>query len=319
MVDANLQIESANMQRRFYADNNTLSSLNKNSDQIENLKSVAKEFEAIFLQMAIKSMRDAGKSMKSDLMSSSAEDTYQEMYDSQLSLHLSSSSSIGIAEAIVRQFSQNFATNNSDDAKGQEVSVLPAEAVEKSLSHNLVVDNGNINHIDSVHEPAQKEIFEPHDFVEKVWSGIKEVAKSIDIDPKMMLAQAIHETGWGRFIPKISTGELANNLFGIKADESWHGSSIVAKTTEVEDGVVKQQKEKFRTYGNVRTSMEDYVDFVSNNPRYEKALASNNGVEYIKELHKAGYATDPNYSDKVLNIYNGDRLESLLNHIDERG
>ena len=319
MVDSSSQIETATMKHRFYADNNTLSSLSKNPDKTESIKAVAKEFEAIFLQMVIKSMRDANKSIKSELMSSSAEDTYQEMYDSQLSLHLSSSSSIGIAEAIVRQFSQNFATNKSDGAKSPERYALSAEGGGNTLNHNLVGDNEIISHIDSVAELDQGKTLEPHSFVEKVWSGIKEVAKSVDIDPKMMLAQAIHETGWGRFIPRINTGELANNLFGIKADKSWHGDSIVAKTTEVENGVVKQQKEKFRTYDNLRYSMEDYVNFVSSNPRYEKALASNNGVQYIKELHKAGYATDPNYSEKVLNIYNGDRLKSLLSNIDERG
>ena len=151
MIDSNSQIESANIQRRFFADSNSLDRLTTSSNQQESLKAIAKEFEAIFLQMALKSMRDGVKSMKSDLLSSSALDTYEEMYDSQLSLHLSNSSSVGIADAIVRQFSMNVpGPSNGVEKKGSDAKD-PTEL--KSIHYR----DFNVNN--AVTEEARPKIF----------------------------------------------------------------------------------------------------------------------------------------------------------------
>lgn len=313
MIDTKSNLESANIQRRFYADNNSLSNLSAKSNDIESLKAVAKEFEAIFLQMAMKSMRDTVKSMKSELTTDSATETYQEMYDSQLAMHLSGASSLGIADAIVRQFSQNFSVkeleSNNDVVK----------TANTSVPKNIVNNNEIINITNDVEiigdDKVNSEDADPIEFVKKVWLRIQELAKDIELDPKMILAQAIHETGWGKFIPRFKSGNISNNIFGIKADNSWNGASAVGKTFEVEDGIVKNQKAKFRAYSNLGDGIKDYFSFVRDNPRYEKALAARSGAEYIKELHKAGYATDPNYSDKVMSIYNGDRLNSLIEQL----
>lgn len=311
MIDTKSNIESGNIQRRFYADNNSLTNLSSKSDDIESLKTVAKEFEAIFLQMAIKSMRDAVKSMKSELTSDNATDTYQDMYDNQLSMQLSGSSRLGIADAIVRQFSQNFSIDTNATNPAATNTSVNKDLLDNDPKH--IPKSENISAAKGANEESKDlDEFAPIEFVKKVWGSVKEVAKDAELDPKMILAQAVHETGWGKFIPKFKSGAMANNIFGIKADSGWDGKSTVNKTFEVENGIVKSERAKFRAYESLTEGVKDYVDFVQSNPRYQKAISANSGPEYIQELHKAGYATDPKYSDKVMSIYNGDRLNNLV-------
>ncbi len=144
----------------------------------------------------------------------------------------------------------------------------------------------------------------------------KAAAAALGVEPRLLLAQAALETGWGRAMPQRGD-ESAHNLFGIKAGASWSGAAVEQWTLEHADGVTAPQRERFRAYGNTAESFADYVNLLSTARRYAEALAQADDPEaYARAVTKAGYATDPGYADKWLAVYHGDRLEQALRGID---
>lgn len=132
----------------------------------------------------------------------------------------------------------------------------------------------------------------------------EKAARELGVDPRLLVAQAALETGWGKSIGKDGKGS-SNNLMGIKS-HGWGGDSTEFGTTEVIDGKRVSTKDKFRKYGSFQESFDDYVSFLKSNPRYAEALKSANDPEkFVAELQKAGYATDPDYAKKITSIMNG--------------
>jgi flagellar protein FlgJ len=141
-------------------------------------------------------------------------------------------------------------------------------------------------------------------------------AAALGVEPKLLLAQAALETGWGRAVPQRG-GASANNLFGIKAGESWSGDSTSSWTLEHVDGVTSRELERFRAYDTTAGSFADYVSLISSGRRYAGALENAGDAQaYARAVTDAGYATDPNYADKWLAIYNGERLKQALRGMD---
>ena len=117
------------------------------------------------------------------------------------------------------------------------------------------------------------------------------------------MAQAALETGWGRHINQSANGISSHNVFNIKADAGWKGPKVVVDTLEFEHGVAKRQKAAFRAYASYADCFRDYVHFLKSNPRYAQALhESDSAEEFARNLHSAGYAKDPAYADKLINI-----------------
>ena len=89
------------------------------------LEEVAAQFESIFLQQMLKSMRDA--TTKSDLFDSSQMETYQSMADQQLAVQLSEQGGIGLARMMVEQMqTRGLVPESVDDAKGEATALKPA-------------------------------------------------------------------------------------------------------------------------------------------------------------------------------------------------
>ena len=131
--------------------------------------------------------------------------------------------------------------------------------------------------------------------------------------PKALLAQAAIETGWGQYMIHNTSGQNSHNLFGIKADLRWQGDRAMVNTIEFEEGVAATKKAPFRVYDSFADSMQDYVGFVKQNPRYEEAVKqSQSPQDYFSELQKAGYATDPDYANKVLSVFESKQLKQYL-------
>ncbi|MCA1805665.1 MAG: glucosaminidase domain-containing protein [Xanthomonadaceae bacterium] len=129
----------------------------------------------------------------------------------------------------------------------------------------------------------------------------------------MLIAQAALETGWGRAMPRHEDGSPSHNLFGIKADSRWDGERVAVQTMEFRDGLMQRERASFRSYQSLAQGFEDYVSFLRENPRYQQALeAAGDGGRYLRELQQAGYATDPEYADKINAILGGERLASAL-------
>jgi len=328
-----------------YTDFNALAGLKMEAkkESPEALKAVAKQFEALFLNNILKSMR-AGK-LADGLLDSQQSDSYNEMYDQQLAVHLSGNPGIGLADLIVKQLSPKSAPENAEGSfnrpannksLGGSASVIenaPVIASTPSLaavSTNSVVPQSNkvdswintdtegtqtiINSYINSGDP-QNEMTEipfknnsahsssTDEFIRQLLPHAKQAAKELGIDPKVILAQAALETGWGRSLIKNSNGTTSYNLFNIKADKSWSGKQAQLATLEFDQGIAKKVNSGFRAYSSFQESFTDYVDFIKTNPRYGDALKQvSNGERYLQELQQAGYATDPNYANKIMTI-----------------
>jgi flagellar protein FlgJ len=153
----------------------------------------------------------------------------------------------------------------------------------------------------------------PEDFVARLLPDAEAAAAALGIEPRLLLAQAALETGWGAAAPQRPDGETSHNVFGIKAGAAWRGARVAQWTIEHDGGVAERRREEFRAYASTAASFEDYVDLIANTPRYAAAHASDHDPEAsARAVTAAGYATDPNYADKWLAIYRGERLGSAL-------
>lgn len=276
------------------------------------LDEAAKQFEAIFVQMMLKSMRKAQDVMsdKDSPFNSEQVKFYRDMHDTQIASDLASNGSIGLAEIIVRQLGK------TGDG------YMPAGALRNDGNLSSI----NRNTIASTHK-AQEEVLgnqpiktfqsfktaafnDAQSFIEQLYPAAKQAAEKLGIDPKALLAQAAIETGWGQHMIHNTSGHNSHNLFGIKADRRWQGDRAMVDTIEFKQGVPATKKAPFRVYDSFADSMQDYVSFVQQNPRYEDAVKqSQSPQDYFSELQKAGYATDPNYADKVIAVFEGEQFK----------
>lgn len=151
----------------------------------------------------------------------------------------------------------------------------------------------------------------PEQFVEALMPLATSVAEEIGVDPKVLLAQAALETGWGKHLIQRGDGGSSHNLFNIKADSRWNGDSVATNTLEFRGGVAQRERASFRAYEDYEQSFRDYIDFLKDSPRYQMALESAaDPYAYLSQLQQAGYATDPQYAQKISNILDGEVLAS---------
>ncbi|KKM66157.1 hypothetical protein LCGC14_1483980, partial [marine sediment metagenome] len=152
----------------------------------------------------------------------------------------------------------------------------------------------------------------PEHFVSTLLPVAEKISADTGIDPKLMVAQAALETGWGRHMIQGDGSQPSYNLFGIKADSRWQGDTVTITTTEFREGVPMKERADFRAYQDYESSFRDYVAFLESNPRYRDVLASADQPDvFARKLQEAGYATDPQYGDKINRIMNRDSLMTL--------
>lgn len=149
-------------------------------------------------------------------------------------------------------------------------------------------------------------------FIKNLLPAAKKAAAMLGLEPVALIAQAALETGWGSKMNSTADGGSGFNLFGIKAQAGWQGATTQAKTLEYRQGVAQTEDATFRAYHNVEQSMQDYVEFIQQNPRYKNALAvTAEPAAYFRQLQAAGYATDPNYARKVIAVMQSPVLQQL--------
>ena len=152
----------------------------------------------------------------------------------------------------------------------------------------------------------------PEHFVSALLPVAERISRDTGIDPKLMVAQAALETGWGRHMIRGEQGEPSFNLFGIKADSRWKGNAVSLTTTEYREGLPMKEQASFRAYQDYESSFRDYVSFLESNPRYRDVLSAADRPEvFAEKLQEAGYATDPNYGSKIRQIMSRDSLMTL--------
>ncbi|HXP00032.1 MAG TPA: flagellar assembly peptidoglycan hydrolase FlgJ [Luteibacter sp.] len=296
------------------------------------LPTVAKQFESIFTQMMLKSMRDASASMGDDIMGSQAADTYRDMADKQLSLTLSQGKGIGIADMLIRQLggTPSKASSSNDLFAGVTGDASTAAAVSSPSDQS----SGLMDSLERMLGRAGQAVGDganavagavgklsassPEEFVQKLAPHAIEAAKKLGVSVRALLAQAALETGWGKHMPAQGNTN-SFNMFGIKAGGSWDGKRVNVPTLEYEDGVAVRRKDSFRAYDSPSDSFKDYADMVSSSPRYAAAVGRGDDVAgFAHALVKGGYATDPSYAQKLTDIANGPVMQqalSALKHI----
>ncbi|NOU50770.1 flagellar assembly peptidoglycan hydrolase FlgJ [Pseudoalteromonas sp. JBTF-M23] len=281
----------------------------------EALKKAAQQFESIFTQMLLKSMRKANEAMedKDSPFNSSSVKFFEEMHDQQLSVELASKGNLGLAELIVQQLAPN--------GEGYTpASVLRTNA--DLQSDRLVNDKAPIKTKEAVVKPSEQSsgFEDPESFVGALWDHAKEAAQKIGLNPAVMIAQAALETGWGKHVVSKADGSSSHNLFNIKSDKSWQGESAKKLTLEFEQGLPVKKQAHFRAYDSIKESISDYVDFLQSNPRYEQALKKvKEPAQYLEALQEAGYATDPNYAQKIKSVLQRGEFKQMLTSLIRQG
>ncbi|MEI7842469.1 MAG: flagellar assembly peptidoglycan hydrolase FlgJ [Gallionellaceae bacterium] len=241
------------------------------------LKSAAQQFEQVFLNMMLKSMREA--TPQDGMLDSEQTKMFTGMLDQQLAQSMSSGQGVGLADVMMRQLQRTGVQPPSD-------AVTSTPAVRNSIPS------------------AYNENFQ-QDFVKKLMPHAEQASKATGVPAHLMVGQAALESGWGRREIKMPDGTSSHNLFGIKAGGSWNGKVAEVMTTEYHNGVANKQVEKFRAYDSYADSFKDYANTISTNPRYAEVLKQgDNAKGFAQALQQAGYATDPNYADKLSKVIN---------------
>ena len=234
------------------------------------LKEAARQFESLFTQMLLKSMREANKSFGEDsLFGSDQADMYQDMFDDQIAMQLSKGKGLGLADMLIKQL-----------AGGVGAAPAVSEAPKPQTPGPIA---------------ATKD-----DFISRLRPHAEAAARELGVDPNALLAQAALETGWGRSVPCNANGECSFNLFGIKAGSQWSGATVNVPTLEFEEGVAVRKVERFRAYDSPADSFRDYAALIRDSSRYANARGAGDNVEaFAAALQQGGYATDPHYAQKI--------------------
>jgi flagellar protein FlgJ len=143
-------------------------------------------------------------------------------------------------------------------------------------------------------DPAQRA------FLARIGPSLEQAARTLGVAPQVLAAQAALETGWGRHPMRASDGSPMWNLFGVKAGPGWTGASAPVATTEVIQGEVRHEEAAFRAYADMQSGVDDFTRLISQSPRYRAALhIGSDSRAYAQALAQGGYATDPQYADKL--------------------
>ena len=282
-----------------YTDLNGLAALKNAPMSPATIKAVSQQVEALFLQMMLKSMRDATDAAGAETASNETS-MYQDMFDKQVALTLSKRQDLGISRLFERQLGGKAAP--APAAAGPAAPLRSGQTRAEADGHAAATSSTT-----ATGEHAAE-------FVQKVLPTIQRAAQALGVNPLGMLAQAALETGWGQRMPRTADGSPSLNLFGVKAGDSWGGARAVADTVEISDGVATQRRTAFRAYGSIEDSVTDFAKLLSNSPRYREAVAAGGSAQsYVESIAKAGYATDPEYGNKLNQLLNSGTLRSALN------
>ena len=300
-------------------------------DPQASLKQVAKQFEGIFIQMMLKSMRDA--SMGDAIFDSDQSKLYRDMFDKQVALDMANSKGIGIADSLVRQLGRKTPETSHPEIfeipQNHRTSIDSEKLVNGNmLPHSLqrldTIEQISVHELSSYELPGIKPIADKtefqstEEFINHIFPYAEKAAKELGVSPLVLISQTALETGWGKAVIRHTDGSSSFNLFNIKADKNWDGKHVIKSTLEYDNGLAKYEKSSFRAYDSYADSFDDYVDFLKSNSRYVFALDNQgNDHTFIKNLHKAGYATDPDYANKVIGILKRDTLQVHAENEDE--
>jgi flagellar protein FlgJ len=252
------------------------------------IKDAAKQFEALFMQELMKSMRQAQSSMATGMLDNAGSKMGTEMLDQQLSTQMTGMPG-GLAAAIARQLERQMGGGTAQltppPPEKPTVNATPAELARAAQSAGT----------------GSKQA----DFVDRHSEAAQAAEGATGIPASFMVAQAAHESGWGKREIKNPDGSSSFNVFGIKASPNWTGKTTDVTTTEYIGGKAHKLVAKFRAYESYEDAFKDYARMMKNSPRYAQVVANADSAQgFAKGLQRAGYATDPAYADKLTRVIN---------------
>jgi flagellar protein FlgJ len=253
------------------------------------LRQAAQQFEAMFTEMMLKS---AHETQFGDDLTGQQGQFYQDMFDQQLSMQMASGKGLGLADMLVRQLN---GLHGGSAPASPSASASAGNSAGASVSSNAGVSGSTASAMPLRPNSVQE-------FVDAVLPEAQKAAAQLGVPTRALIAQAALETGFGKHVPRNADGSSANNLFGIKAQAGYGGSSTAQASAEYSNGIWSTPVSDFRSYGSIAQSFEDYVSFLKSNPRYAAALRAGSVSGFAQGLQNAGYATDPQYAQKLIKL-----------------
>lgn len=333
------------------------------NDEQGALRQAAEQFEAIFFNMLLKSMRQANKAFEAEgMMNSQTTEFYRDMHDNQLASDLARKGGLGLADLLVQQLDPAAAAKHrraqqpllmpgeqrqdlalpevQQHTHTPEMQLLQAQAAQQLVQAGVIQPakrdesllspmlerlaqqreqakaKREAQQTPSPLAPTQNEVSwqneSPVAFIRSLLPAAKQAAGNLGLDPLALIAQAALETGWGKRMIRTASGDNSFNLFGIKASRNWQGDTAVVDTLEYRQGVARKEQATFRAYRSPEESLKDYTEFIRNSLRYQQAVAvAAEPAAYFSELQAAGYATDPNYAQKIMAVFRSSAFEQV--------
>lgn len=250
------------------------------------LKKAAQQFEAVFMNMMMKSMREA--TPQDGMFENDQSRMFTSMLDQQLTTqNAASGRGIGLADIMVRQLSRTV---------GQ-----PAPTVTPPAGSPLPVPSAAsvAPAVPSAYSESTQQAF-----VQRLLPDALKASQATGIPAHLIIGQAALESGWGKRETRLPDGSNSFNLFNIKAGSSWNGKVAEAQTTEYHNGVSNKQTEKFRAYSSYAEAFQDYSRLLAGNSRYAGVVQQTDPRGFAQAMQQSGYATDPHYADKLVQVIN---------------
>jgi flagellar protein FlgJ len=284
----------------------------------QGLKAAAKQFDAVFTQMMLKSMREATPSDSPFDSHDSA--TFTSMLDQQLAQNVGAKG-IGVADMMLKQLMRNAGatatasadgTGASGDSSANAGNMAAMNAMAKAYANaagsstaSKASLSGSGYSADSALTPPARGVGSDKvaAFVDRLAAPAQAASSATGIPARFIIGQAALESGWGKREIKNNDGSSTHNVFGIKATSDWTGKTASAVTTEYVNGKPQKVVEKFRAYDSYEDALTDYASVLKSNPRYAPVVeASRDAAGFAHGMQKAGYATDPQYAKKLISI-----------------
>ena len=313
--------DSASMSLGLLGDNRRVDRIKQlgrgnRQQQARALVTAARQFQSMLTKMWVDEMRASNETINEDSPLHSKYSAFFEdmLAEQQVNAGNTAGSPLNqnsLTYLIVKQFSKSLGDEGKELLKelqngtySERVSPGPVSFNQSlipyrtpRLNSQAAYSSLKTSYSDLPDSASMRSFSSPEDFVDKMMPYAVRAVEGIGFNPLVLVAQAALETGWGEHVP------AGNNYFGIKAGSSWQGETESLSSTEYQNGRYVNIVSKFRKYSDVMESMEDYIDFVTSNPRYQKAAArSYDPDRYFEEIAHAGYATDPDYAGKLKTI-----------------
>ena len=295
------------------------------------IRAVSRQFEALLVQQLLKSANTV--KLGPDLLGDSGGPMFESLFSQQVADVVSQGPGLGLGSFLARELAARYGAGArpGDGVAGTASSVSPsvsgsagapahplpprtapaaaAAAVPGSLpggtttASSLATDDAATAGSGGMEQESLRR--RARAFIAAIAPSARAAAQALGVSPVGILAQAALETGWGRHAP-------GNNLFGIKAGTDWHGASLREFSAEVTQGVRSLGEAAFRAYRSAAASVHDYASLLES-PRYAPVRGHGSDLgAFAQGLQRAGYATDPDYARKLLQVADSPTMHDAL-------